>query len=147
MTKIYFTALLSLLLLDACSGTSKSVYDDYFTSGEFPSGNAIQGEQLFAGSTVGANNSPGCVPCHAVESDVAIIGPSQVGLATLAQEALDDPAYEGQTTTVEGYLWESVVDSKAYLRPEYADVMYKAYGETLTQQEIADLVAYMMTLE
>ncbi|MDM8532589.1 c-type cytochrome [Anaerolineales bacterium HSG25] len=116
-------------------------------NGDFPSGNANEGEKLFAGPTVGANNSPGCVTCHSAESDVNVIGPSQVGLATLAQEALDDPAYKGQTTTVEGYLWETIVDPKAYLRSEYADVMYKGYTETLTEQEIADLVAYMMTLE
>lgn len=148
LTLIAGLILLTLIACGSGSGSgSESLYDDIIANDAIPSGDATRGETLFNAPVAGAESAPGCRSCHVADAGVNIVGPSQVGLATLAAEGLNNPNYRGKAQSVEGYLWESVVSPNVNLAEGYAGVMYANYGVKLTEQEIADLVAFMKTLD
>ena len=96
-------------------------------------GDAASGEQIF---TV-------VQPCHTCHIDVPV-GPPFPGeppLATLA--ATRRPGY-----SAESYLYESIMNPSAYVVPGFqGDIMPENFGGILTQQDLADLVAYLMTMQ
>jgi len=96
-----------------------------------------------------AGGAAGCSACH----EVSAVGPpwaaegDQPGLGARAETRLQAPDYTGSAQTPEEYLVESTVLPKVYVPDGYAaGVMPDNYGERLTPQEIADLVAYMLSL-
>ena len=136
MGKYLFVSVLALhLLLAACGGDGVQ-------------GDPARGEALYEQSNIGPNNAPGCITCHSLEPGEVIVGPSHAGLATRAGETVRDPGYTGEAETAEGYLRESIVSPNAYVEEGFApNVMYQKFSEDLTDREIADLVAFMMTLK
>jgi cytochrome c551/c552 len=96
------------------------------------------GKRLFSGATLGA--SAGCQICHSLEPGVQLVGPSLAGVATRAETRV--PGLSAQD-----YLMQSLVDPDAHvvagfqpgqMRPDLADA--------LTQQQLDDLVAFLLTL-
>jgi len=140
--KILITLLLvvALSLLAACGG------DDGGDDGADAVGNAANGEELYMGTTVGASSAPGCITCHSVEPtddplQPSPVGPSHYGVAGRAADYV-----EGMSA--EEYLRESIVEPDAHLVEGFqAGVMYQNYAEDLTEREIDNLVAYLLTLE
>ena len=58
------------------------------------------------------------------------------------------PEYTGSATSAAEYLRESILDPNAFVVPGFAPgVMYQAYSSTLTDGEVADLVAFLLTLK
>lgn len=98
---------------------------------------AGSGEKLFSQSTGGA---PTCVSCHVLDGGGAGIGPSLVGLANEAGDRVN-----GQDSTE--YLYWSIVRPARYLVTGYSNVMFTGYDEAYEAADIADLIAYMQTLE
>ena len=135
MRRILLVTILALpLVLAACGGGIK--------------GDPARGEALFKQTKLGPNDAPGCNTCHSLEPGEVKVGPPLAGVATHAAETLEDPDYNGQATTVEQYLRESIVNPDAFVSHGFAPgVMYQKFGEDLTEEEIADLVAFMMTLK
>lgn len=136
-------AVLTLALL-ACSlvttsSTESSAVDEPLPAelktafDALPTGDAARGEQIF---TVAQ-------PCHTCHMDLPL-GPPFSGeppMATLA--ATRRPGY-----TAEVYLYESIVNPNAYLVPGFQEgIMPEELGETLTEQDLADLVAYLLTMQ
>lgn len=140
--KILITLLLvvALSLLAACGG------DDGGDDSAEAVGNAANGEELYMGTTVGASSAPGCVTCHSVEPtddplQPSPVGPSHFGVADRAGDYV-----EGMSA--EEYLRESIVEPDAHLVEGFQPgVMYQNYAEDLTEREIDNLVAYLLTLE
>ncbi len=132
---IFPAVLLALLMaLFACGGDG----DDDPTGAV---GDAANGERLFAGPLIGANDAPGCITCHSLEPDVVIVGPSQAGVA--ARAGLRVP---GQSA--EAYLRAAITAPDEYVVEGFAPgVMYQHYETDLTTGEIDDLVAFLLTLE
>jgi cytochrome c2 len=98
-----------------------------------PKGDAEGGTATFT--------TAGCAACHALEPDVKIVGPSQAGIATRA--ATRKPGYSAEV-----YLYESIILPNAYVVEGFqAGLMTPTFKETLKPQEIADLIAFLMTLK
>ena len=111
-------------------------------------GDAEAGERLYTSLTIGRADAPGCVTCHSLEPGEIKVGPSHAGVARRATEVIQQSNYTGSATTAEGYLRESILVPDAYVEAGFAPgVMYQAYSQTLTEGELADLVAYLLTLE
>jgi cytochrome c oxidase subunit 1 len=110
-----------------------------------PAGDATRGEQIFK---QGAADAPPCAACHSLTPGQRMVGPSLAGIATKATQEMAKPAYTGKAKTVEEFLRESIVTPDAYVTEEFSPgVMYSNYGRQLTAEQIADLVAYLMTLK
>jgi NitT/TauT family transport system substrate-binding protein len=93
-------------------------------------GDPANGEALFA--------SLGCNICHAVDSDAVIVGPSLMGIG---EEAAEEHADMG----AESYLRQSIVDPGAMVDEDFQNVM-QPY-DTLSESDLNDLVAYLLTLK
>lgn len=108
-----------------------------------PAGDADRGKALTEAGL-------GCAACHVV----AKVGPPWAGnesmapLAVRAAERFQQSDYTGNATTEEQYLVESVLLPQAYIVPGYEDVqMPTNFGDRVTVQDMADLLAYMLTFK
>jgi mono/diheme cytochrome c family protein len=140
-SKVLMMALLALVIvgLAACGGGGSAPAAE--TGGPAPVGDAAAGEELFNQAVIGPNSSPGCVTCHSLEEGVVVVGPSQAGLAARAGQRVP-----GQTA--EEYLRNSITHPNDYLVEGFAEgVMYQNYAAELTEDQINDLVAYLLTLQ
>jgi cytochrome c551/c552 len=80
----------------------------------------------------------GCVGCHNLDPAQQAQGPTwfHMGDTAAGRVAGEGPAL---------YLYTSIVNPSAYIVPGYQDgIMPKTFGETLTTQQLADLVAYLL---
>ena len=96
---------------------------------------------------------PTCVACHSLAPGADGAGPSLAGIATRAEELVASDAYEGQATDLEGYLREAIVEPSAHLNTggmysaSGVSFMPNTYGDTLSEEEIEQLVAFLTTLK
>lgn len=120
--------IMSFFLLAACSGDDVAV-------DELPAGDAARGEHLFAQSVDGA---PACSSCHTLDGTSGA-GPSLQGYATVA-------AGRQSNTSAESYTFTSIVRPAAHIVSGYGNIMYSQYERRLSAQQIADLIAYLLTL-
>ena len=97
------------------------------------------GEQLYYETASGVN--AGCRICHSLEKGETIIGPSFYGIANRAGERVPG-------LTAEEYLHQSIVDPNAYVVSGYpSGQMIQNFGTILTEEEIQDLIAFLLTLD
>lgn len=108
---------------------------------ELPEGDSQAGKTLTEGTL-------GCAACHMLSE----VGPPWAasdglpGLAARAELRIGQDDYQGEATTAAEYLVESVVRTNAYVVAGFADnLMPPNFGERLTLQNMADLLAYMLT--
>jgi mono/diheme cytochrome c family protein len=108
---------------------------------KLPAGDVQRGDQLA--------QSKGCAACHITTA----VGPAWAktadtpGIGERAATRIKDPNYTGKATTPEQYLFESIVNPHVYLVPNFGPVMPNTFGQSLTAQEVADLIAYMLTIK
>lgn len=134
-TLLILLVILALALV-ACGGGGEEATDDAGSS----VGNVSNGEKLFNQATIGPNSAPGCITCHSLEPDVVMTGPSQSDVGARAAGRVPG-------LSAEEYLRQSIVDPNAHLVEGFeAGVMYQTFGDELSEQDINDLVAYMLTL-
>lgn len=96
-----------------------------------PTGNPDDGAKVF-------NGTGGCHICHSLEPNVRIVGPSLSGIA--ARAATRKPNY-----SAEMYLYESIVSPDAYVVSGYGNAMPNDFKQRLSKQQLADLIAFLMT--
>lgn len=120
-----------LLLLAACAPAAESGLPD------LPEGDPANGEVLF---NEVVNGAPSCAGCHLFDTEATAIGPHLVGYAQTAAERVD-----GQS--VYEYTYESIVQPARYVVPGYSSIMYGQYRQSLDDQQLADVIAYLLTLE
>jgi len=126
-----FLSLILILGLVACGGSTSS--DGGGTSG---GGDAAAGKTVFEQTA-----APACTTCHSLEAGVTLVGPS---LATIGADA--GSMVSGQSA--EEYLHESVVSPNAFIVEGFGpNIMPQNYGTQLSEQQINDLVAYLLSLK
>lgn len=118
---------LCLLLLTACS-TPEVRYAD------LPAGDAGRGMALFNESITGA---PTCASCHLL-TEARLTGPGMAGFKAHAGARVAG-------LSAEDYTVQSIVRPAAYIVDGYPNSMYANYADRLSKQQIADLVAYLLT--
>lgn len=117
------------VLITACSGRAHAGLV----------GDADAGEALFHQASI--REAPACSACHSIEPGVVTVGPSLAGIASRAGDRKPG-------LWAEAYLRESILDPNAYVVAGFSEgVMYQQYGSVLTEAEINDLIAYLLTLE
>ena len=136
LLKKFFVVVLLSIILSACGGQTNS--------GGSPSvasvGDPASGKTLFEQPTIG-DNAPGCITCHSTEPGQVIVGPSLTGVATRAAGQV-----KGQMAAE--YLRNSILTPNAYVVNGFpADVMYQNYKGVLTDKQLKDLVAYLLTFK
>lgn len=132
MKRAYFyplAALILLLMLAACTST---------TAEDVPAeisaiGDVNAGKQIF---DTGGDALVPCMTCHTLDG-TELVGPSLQGIANRAATRTD--------LSAEDYLRQSITDPAAYLVDGYEDVMNKEYASKLSEQDVDDVVAYLLT--
>lgn len=108
---------------------------------QLPAGDATKGEALAS--------AQGCVGCH-VSTNTGpawLASGSQPGIGTRAGTRISQSGYTGKADTAEQYLLESIVDPGVYIVEGFQPIMPANFGESLTAQDAADLIAYLLTLK
>lgn len=107
-----------------------------------PEGDAAQGEALAT--------SLGCTACHIA----APTGPAwpahngEPGIGERAAARIAQSDYTGSAETAEQYLLEAIVAPDVYIVQNYTPgIMPQTYGTQLTDQDAADLIAYLLSFK
>ncbi len=100
-------------------------------------GDPKRGEQLFNQTVLGQN--AGCMTCHSLEPDVTLVGPSLAGIATRAAERVPG-------MSAEQYLMQSLMEPDAYVVEGFPSGVMPSYKD-LPEQDLADLIAFLLTLK
>lgn len=80
----------------------------------------------------------GCIGCHSLDPDQPMSGPTWYHVADRAVSRVP-----GESPAL--YLHESIVAPNAYIVPGYqAGIMPQDFGQRLSTQELADLIAYLL---
>lgn len=102
-------------------------------------GDAASGEELF--NTLYTEVGFACATCHNADSEERLIGP---GLLNVKVHG----AGHVEGLSVVEYLRQSIVEPNAYIVPDYPEnLMPQTYSELLTEDQINDILAYLLTLE
>lgn len=101
-------------------------------------GDVERGAQLFA---QGRGEMPPCSICHLVlPGQVGFsIGPNLAGISERAETRSEGLA-------ANEYLLQSIFEPQRYIVHGYRDIMYSEYEAHLSEQDILDLLAYLLTL-
>lgn len=133
-------------IADAATAEAQAILDaqpELFA--EVSAADATNGELLFI-----ANAGSPCSTCHLVDSLDALVGPGQLNVFSRVVERIEAGVLEEDSPYV--YLYNSIVHPADYLTLNaegvaYANAMPAIYGDLLTDEEIYDLIAYLVTLE
>jgi cytochrome c2 len=104
---------------------------------------AERGRRLYTGEIPLPNDTFACIQCHPVlpGENAAVLGPNLSNIGNRAGSAVP-----GQSA--EAYLRESIVDPDAYLSGGFQEGIHpREYKDLLSDADVADLIAYMLTLK
>lgn len=122
--------LLMMSLLLVLAGCGAAVAEDII----LPTGDVSRGESLYQ---TGANGAPACLACHTLDG-TSVVGPSLQGFGAIAGTRV-----EGQSA--DDYAYFSIVRPANHLVDGFGNLMYTEYQSKLSEQDIADLIAYILT--
>jgi nitric oxide reductase subunit C len=81
-----------------------------------------------------------CSTCHALQTDVIVVGPSLAGIASRAGTRVPGES-------AEAYIRNSILHPSDFVVPGFPDAMAKNFGSVLTVDQINDLLAFLLTLK
>lgn len=120
---------------------------DNLTDEEIFAGLPADVAPLFPGDVAAGQNlsvANGCVGCHNLDPDNAIVAPTW---NNMANTAVGRALVSGSAGPAD-YLYSSIVAPNSYVVPGYnAGVMPQTYVESLSEEDLVDLVAYLLSLE
>jgi len=105
------------------------------------------GEQLFKTAT------PACNACHSTVPGADMAGPSLAGIGTRAAQTVASPDYHGKAKDAGGYIRESILSPSAHIVPgemysaDGTSFMPTGYGQSLSDEQVGQLVAFLETLK
>ena len=120
--------LVLLLFLVGCGGTATP------EAVNLPEGDVARGADLF---NAGVSGSPTCVSCHMIPEETRL-GPCLLGFGAIAGTRV-----EGQTD--EEYAYQSIIRPADHVVDGFGNLMYTEYQTKLSEQEISDLIAYLLS--
>jgi len=83
----------------------------------------------------------GCTACHALEAGVTLVGPSWYQIGAVAATRVP-----GESAAL--YLYHSIIDPNQHVVEGFLpNLMPQTYGEQLSEQDLADLMQYLLTLQ
>ena len=96
-------------------------------------GDPARGEQLTLTNA--------CIACHNIDPSVQMAGPTWHNLVETAETRV-----EGQRAV--DYLYNSIIYPNDYVVDGYvAGLMLQTFGETISDEDLADIIAYLLTLK
>lgn len=107
-----------------------------------PEGDIQRGEALA--------QSLACVACHINTTTGPAWLPSgdQPGIGTRAETRFSEAGYSGQARNAFEYLFEAIVLPNVHIVAGFSQgIMPANYGQTLSDQDLADLIAYLLSLK
>lgn len=137
-TLVLFLAVFTLALAgcDAPQWFANFFGDELSTPPAAVVGDPVHGEDIFRH---GINAAPPCLTCHALAPGGYSLGPVMQGFGERAGTRVEG-------LTADAYAHQSIVEPSAFLVSGFRNIMYPSYANDLTEQEIADLIAFLMTL-
>ena len=140
MLRKFALVLIALPLLAGCSGfpgwvrlmRPAPVHSSDWT------GDPARGDTIFHH---GKNEAPPCSTCHQTVKGAFgfALGPNLAEVGTRAASRIDG-------MTAAEYITDSILHPKHFVVPGYQDIMYPDFAKHFSPQDVADLVAYLMTL-
>ena len=130
MFRIVLILALIVVLLAACGQTPSQGMGD-----------PARGSEIFHN---GVNGAPACAVCHSTSQTTFTRGaisvaPNLYGLSQRAGSRLEGVA-------AQDYLFNSITQPSNFVVDGFQNLMYPKYAEELSKQDLADLIAYLMTL-
>lgn len=128
--RIVIASVLAAVLLMGCANTPESVipYSEIPETGDVARGEALYNESI--------SLAPTCASCHNAEGGGS---PDLTGYGEIAGTRV-----EGQDA--HEYTFYSIAEPWRYIVDGYGNAMYNLYDDRLTPQQIADLIAYVLSL-
>ena len=123
---------------DSPEATSATTTTSVAGLAPLPAGDAVAGELLF-NLPMAVRLDDACSTCHSVPGAEQGWGPVLDGVGAAAGDRV-----EGRSA--EDYLRESIIATRAYDLEGWDPNMPTNYAQILSEQEVADLVAYLLTL-
>lgn len=121
---------ITLFVLAACGGGGGPVVGD-----------ASRGESLYKQSTIGTKSAEGCTSCHNQNESEGLADKAPYTAGTGTRAATRVPGM-----SAEEYIKESIMNPNAYVVENFKEGdMYQTFKDELSEQQIADLVAYLLT--
>jgi len=108
-------------------------------------GDPAKGDQLYHAQVAAAltGTTLPCTGCH--QQTANAVGPMTNGTFTrVMNDRLKQPQFAGWTP--EMYLIDSIVNPSDYIVPGFSDLMVKDLGTKLNAQDLADIIAYLKTM-
>lgn len=102
-----------------------------------PSGDAQRGRAIFESGGEKYTEQFYCSRCHSLDGADGY-GPTMQGIAALAAERVPG-------ISPEEYIHQSILEPDAFIVPGYRENMGLIHSRLLSQQEVEDLVAFLLT--
>ena len=128
--KFLLICALIALMMTACAAPPPASF------AALPAGDAERGAALF---NEGANGAPACTTCHTLDGTV-LVGPSLQNFPTIA------PVADAGAPSLAEYAFNSITQPGTFVVSGFGNTMYAQYARQLSSQQMADLIAYLLTL-
>ncbi len=82
----------------------------------------------------------GCTGCHSLDPNEVKVGPTWDNMGNTAVARAIETGEDGPAD----YLYTSIADPNLFVVPDYQGVMLTTFRETLTDQDFADIIAFLL---
>ena len=106
--------------------------------------NLARGRALFEQTSI--RGAPGCASCHSLTPGVTVVGPSLAAVGARAESLLHSNGYHGGAASSEELLREAILTRDTALWGGVRHLIIPEWDGVLESQELADLAAFLASL-